>query len=455
MELVAATSLNARLTQRYVGKTIQEQGMELPVPPSGTLIVGASQAGVQLAVSLRELGYVDPITLVGEEDHAPYQRPPLSKEFLSGAADHASLPFRSPTFYQDAQIEVRRAERVTRVALDAPTAGRLGHALSSSGDTLPFDHLALTVGARPRRLYVPGMHLEGVDYLRDVDEAERLRKHLDAAAEVVVIGGGFIGLEAAAAARSRGKSVTVVEAADRLLGRAVAPVMSQFYRQAHERRGTTVRLSSTVVEVLGHSGHVRAVRLADGTVLPADVVLVGVGVVPRTMLARQLGLTLDGGIVVDEFARTSTDGVVAAGDCAVMPHPMSGEGRVRLESVENAIAQAKVAAATITGSLDATRAVPWFWSDQGDLKLQIAGIASGFDEHVVRGDPESERFSVLYYRKGRLLALDAVNSPADYMAARKALTAGAQLPARLAADTSISLKQLLADAGTRQAGPAA
>jgi 3-phenylpropionate/trans-cinnamate dioxygenase ferredoxin reductase subunit len=260
----------------------------------------------------------------------------------------------------------------------------------------------------------------------------------------VVIGGGFIGLEAAAAARALGKTVTVLEAADRLIGRAVAPAVSEFYRAAHERRGTRVLLDAAVTQIEGRAGRVAAVRLADGTSLPADLVMVGIGVVPRTDLAEQLGLACDRGILVDEFARTSNPLVVAAGDCTVQPHPLTGEGQVRIESVQNAVAQATIAAATLLGRPPQAPAVPWFWSHQGDLKLQIAGLGAGYDETVLRGDPATERFSVLYYRAGRLLAVDAVNSPADYMVVRKVLTQGGSLPPDLVADAATPLKDIAA-----------
>ena len=407
---------------------------------AGTLIVGASQAGLQVAVSLRELGDTAPVTLVGAELHAPYQRPPLSKEFLTGTASREALAFRTPAYYSDAGIELVLGERVTDLRLPA---GAAGVARTQSGRELQFDRLALTVGARPRRLSVPGADLDGISYLRDVDDAEQLQSHLTAASRVVVVGGGFIGLEAAAVARGQGKDVTVVEFADRLIARAVAPVVSDFFLAAHERRGTTVRLSTGVTGFRGEDGRVRAVLLDDGSELPADLVVVGVGVVPRTELAEAVGLEVDGGIVVDSHARTSHPGVVAAGDCTVLPHPLTGVGRVRLESVQNAVAQAGIAAATLLHREVNTRAVPWFWSNQGDLKLQIAGLSTGYDAHVVRGEPDSERFSVLYYRSGELLAVDAVNNPVDYMVVRKALTAGATIPAEVAADTSAKLKDLV------------
>jgi 3-phenylpropionate/trans-cinnamate dioxygenase ferredoxin reductase subunit len=408
---------------------------------AGTLIVGASQAGLQLAVSLRERGDLAPITLVGAEAHPPYQRPPLSKEFLAGTADHDALAFRTPAFYADAGIDLICGERVVDAELPGPTGS--GVAGTASGRRLPFDRLALTVGARPRRLQVPGADLTGVRYLRDLDDATLVRSGLAEADRVVVIGGGFIGLEAAAAARAQGRSVTVVEMADRLVGRAVAPVVSEFYRQAHERRGIQVLLSTGVTALTGTAGRVRGVVLSDGTTLPADLVLVGVGVVPRTELAEHLGLECDGGIVVDAQARTSRPGVVAAGDCTVLPHPMTGAGRVRLESVQSAVSQASIAAATLTGQVVPTRTVPWFWSNQGDLRLQIAGLSAGADRYVLRGDPDTERFSVLYYREGELIAADAVNTPADYLVVRKALTDGVPLAADDVADSSVPLKTLL------------
>jgi 3-phenylpropionate/trans-cinnamate dioxygenase ferredoxin reductase component len=405
---------------------------------AGTLIVGASQAGLQLAVSLRELGDTAPIMLVGEEMHQPYQRPPLSKEFLAGDADVASLALRVPAFYAESGIELVCGEQVTGARLTQPAGG--GVATTASGRTLPFDRLALTVGAAPRRMDVPGSDLDGICYLRDTDDALDLRSRLETATNVVVVGGGFIGLEAAAAARAQGRSVTVVEAADRLLPRAVAPVVSDFYRRAHERRGVRVLLESQVAGFTGDREAVTAVQLADGRELPADLVLVGVGIVPRTELAGQLGLECDGGIVVDVHARTSEPSVVSAGDCTVQPHPMTGLDRVRLESVQNAVAQATVAAKTLMAQLETPRTVPWFWSYQGDLKLQIAGLSAGYDQHVVRGEPDTERFSVLYYRDGQLLAIDAVNNAIEYMVVRKALTQGANIPADAAGDASIPLK---------------
>jgi len=408
---------------------------------AGTLIVGASQAGLQLAVSLRDAGHTEPITLVGAEPHAPYQRPPLSKAYLHGSTELEQLWLRAPEFLTGQGITLVTGERIEAVELFS--GGPSGSARTADGRVISFDRLALTVGARPRRLTVPGANLDGVTYLRSADDAAALRGLQSEAESVVVIGGGFIGLEAAAVARKQGKSVTVVEAADRLIGRAVAPVVSDFYRDAHVRRHVDIRLGAQVVSLGGEHNRVRAVQLSDGSRIPADLVIVGIGVEPCTELARQLDLESAGGIVVDRYARTSNPTVVAAGDCTVQPHPLTGEGRVRLESVQNAISQAKTAAATLAGLRVPNDAVPWFWSDQYDLKLQIAGLSAGHDQYVIRGDITGEAFSVLYYRDGTLLAVDAVNTPADYMAVRKALSQGAMISPDAAADSTVALRELI------------
>ena len=409
---------------------------------TGTLIVGASQAGVQLASSLRDLGDDQPIMLVGSEARPPYQRPPLSKAYLAGKATPEALEFRAPAWYAEKKVDLRLDTKIEKLELDEPRGGS-GIATTRAGERIGFARLALTVGGRARRLRLPGAELDGVCYLRHLRNADDLRTRLEAANHIVVIGGGFIGLEAAAAATAAGKDVTVVDVADRLLGRAVAPVVSEFYLHAHQRRGTHVLLNTGIAQIEGVEGRVSGVRLADDTVLPAEIVLVGIGLEPRTELADQLGLEVDAGIVVDEFARTTNPAIVAAGDCTTLPHPLNGTGRVRIESVQNAIAQAQTAAATLLGKPQATRAVPWFWSDQADLKLQIAGLSQGYDQVVVRGEPDSEQFSVLYYAGGRLLAIDAVNAARDFMLVRKLLGQGGTIPAESAGDTSRQLKELV------------
>jgi len=419
--------------------SVQSSGASVGSPGAdGVLIVGGGQAAMHLASSLRELGWQAAVTIVSEEPLAPYQRPPLSKAFLSGNADPATLEFRSAERYEHERITVLTGQRVTDVRSAAP--GRPGVAVTEGGGRLQFGHLALTTGARPRRLAAPGSDLAGVCYLRDVAHALELRTRLAAAERVLVVGGGFIGLEAAAAATAQGKAVTVVEAADRLIGRVVAPVISEFYAAAHRRRGVRVLLGTAVSRFAGArpadtGGTVTGAHLSDGSFAAADLVVIGIGAEPRTELAEQLGLACAGGIVVDACARTSDPAIVAAGDCAVTPHPAAADGSlVRFESYGHATDHAKVAAATLAGVPARYDAVPWFWSDQGPLKLQIAGLAAGFDQTVLRGDPGQERFSVLYYRGGRLLAVHAVNSPRDYLAVRRALAAGQDIPPELAAD---------------------
>lgn len=404
----------------------------------GLLIVGGGQAAVQLASTLRELEWDFPITIVGDEVALPYQRPPLSKAFLAGQADQTSLEFRSADYFARERIDVVRGQRITEVTAPAADGSQTGQAVTSGGETYEFTHLALTVGAAPRKLSVPGSDLRGITYLRDLADAANLKEELAAASRVAVIGGGFIGLEAAAVARSRGLDVTVL-AHDRLIRRVVAPVMSEFLREAHERRGTKVRIGSSVVGFEGHNGRVIGVELADGTSVPADLVIVGIGAVPRTELAEKLSLVCDKGIVVDQHAQTSHPRVFAAGDCTATPHPVAGGALVRLESVQHAIDQARCAAATIAGRAEAYATIPWFWSNQDTLKLQIAGLSAGFDQTVLRGRTEDEKFSVLYYRDGKLLAVDAVNSPRDFMAVRRALAAGQSIDPLSASDLSTAL----------------
>lgn len=418
-----------------------------------TLIVGACQAGVQLASIMRERGDTAPIILVGEENHRPYQRPPLSKGWIKGELEPDDVILRTRDWFRDRDIELVTGDRVVTIHRAADGAGT---ATTVGGRTIAFTRLALTTGAGVRRLPIEGTDYRGVHYLRDADDAISLEgaMHDPATAKVVVIGGGFIGLEVAAVARGLGKTVTVLEAAPRLVGRVVAEETSAFYLGAHRRRGTEVVLDARIARIVGDDssvaggkGAVTGVEMADGGVVPADLVVIGIGVIPRVELAEQLGLDVDGGIVVDEACRASDGRTVAAGDCALMPnpYPLGVGGRIRLESVNNAFEQAKVAAATLIGQDAAYSSVPWFWSDQADLKLQIAGLSTGYDSVVVRGEPDSEKFSVLYYRGGRLIAADCVNHPVEFMAVRNALGRGATIPPDAAADVRIPLKQSIVE----------
>ncbi len=415
---------------------------------TGLLIIGSSQAGVQLAVSLRALGYDAPITLLGEENHRPYQRPALSKEFLQDTITKESLIFRTQEYWDEHRITVVKNERIVRIerSPDSGSAGS-GVAHARSGATFAFDRLALTVGARARRLAVPGADLPGVLSLRNADDALELKARVPAVRDVVVVGGGFIGLEAAASLRRLGKTVTVLEAGPRLVGRAVGPETSAFLLEHHRADGIDIVLDARVEAVTGHGDAVEGV-VVDGRTIPADLVLVGVGVVANTELAESLGLACDdgplGGILVDEHALCSDGVTVAVGDCANLPNPVPGSpdgDRVRFESVNNAIEQAKVAAYAITGQPEAYAGIPWFWSNQGALKLQIAGLSTGFDQAVVRQRAEG-RLSVLYYREGRVIAADCVNAPLDFMAVKAALAKGAAIPAEQAADPAVPLKSI-------------
>lgn len=408
--------------------------------PSGTLIVGAGQAGLQLASSMREIGYIGPITLVGGERHPPYQRPPLSKAFLKGKSGVEELSLRGADYYAEHDINVICGEWVDSVTLDDESRSA-GQAITRPGRIFPFERIAFTVGGQPRRMQVPGSHLTGIHYLRTIDDAVALKADLAKVAQVIIVGGGFVGLEIAAAATAQGKHVTVLEAQDRLMARVVAPVMSEFYSNAHRRRGTNIVLNAAVTGFRG-DGHVTGAELADGRIIEAEVVVVGIGLIPHTELATPLGLATERGIDVDAYGRTRIPSIVAAGDCTNSAHSIYGS--VRLESAPNAIAQAKTAAAGLLGKEPSAPAMPWFWSDQADLKLQLAGLSMGYDQVVVRGEPDSEQFSALYYRDGRFISIEAVNAPADYMAARRILETGGNIPAEAGGDTSILLKTHLA-----------
>lgn len=405
---------------------------------AGALIVGAGQAGLQIAASLRQHGYAEPITITGAESHAPYQRPPLSKTFLAGTVTADSLALRTAAFYEAKSINIKPAELVEDLDLST------GLATSSSGRTFDFEHLALTTGARVRRMAVPGHDLPGIHYLRDQNDASALAADLSAARRVVVVGGGFIGLETASVARALGKSVTVIESLDRLLARAVAPVVSDFFLSAHRRRGVEIILGRGVVAFKGTAQQrVSAVVLDDETMIQADLVVIGIGVIPRIELAVKLGLEVGTGIRVDDQARTSDLRVVAAGDVTESPHPRLAGAGVRLESVQNAINQAQAAAASILGLPPPDPQLPWFWSDQGTIKLQIAGFSGGYDQVVVRGDRQAESFSALYFAEGRLIAADCVNRAQDFMAVRRALSTGKSIDPDAGATDSRPLKELL------------
>lgn len=381
------------------------------------VIVGGGQAGFQVALWLRQKGFQGPITILAEEPVAPYQRPPLSKEYLKGEVAEHQILLRPLDFYAARAIELRLQARV--IAIDRGKA----QVVLADGTVLPYGSLVLATGARVRRLAVPGAELAGIAYIRTLADAAALRPQLHAARTVVVVGGGFIGLECASVAVSLGRRTTVLEAAERLMPRVVSPVLSSYYHDLHTWHGVDVRLGVTVTELHGENGRVTSVRCGDGSSVPADLVVVGIGIIPNDELAAAAGLVCDRGIVVDALLRTNDPAIYAIGDCAAFPHPMA-RGLVRLESVQNAVDQGKTVADAIRGEARPYTAVPWFWSDQYQAKLQIAGLCQDYDETVTLGTLAGSEFSVLYFRHGALIGVDSVNRPADHIAARKLFAAG-------------------------------
>lgn len=399
------------------------------------IIVGASHAGAQLADALRHQGWEGGILMIGEEPEPPYQRPPLSKDFLAGAMDEDRLPIRGDGYFAENEIELLIGHRVTAIDRAAKTVG------TNDGNHHPYSALALTTGARARRLGVPGENLRGVCVLRTVADVRQIRILLMEAEAMVVVGGGFIGLECAAVARGLGHAVTVLEARERLMPRVLPPLLSEFYARLHHDHGVRIVCNETVRSIRGDGGRAVGVECAGGRYYPADLVVIGVGVVPNEELARGCGLACENGILVDERARTSDPDVVAAGDCANHPNRYFGR-RVRLESVQNAHDQARTAAATLAGRDQPYDLVPWFWSDQYHVKLQMAGRSEGHDREVVRGDPAAHKFSVFYFARERLIGADSVSSPLDHMAARKLIAAGTRLTPEQAADPGCNLRAL-------------
>ena len=402
---------------------------------AGAVIIGAGQAGYEAAASLRTEGYDGPITLVGEEPHLPYQRPPLSKGFVLDKQGLDEIELRPAAFYRDHRIDIRLGERV----IDIDRTARLVRL--ASGTSVPYETIVLAVGARNRSLPVDGAELDGVLYLRTLDESREIKTRIQQARSVVVVGGGFIGLELAAAARSLGRAVTVLEAQPRLMPRVVAPAISEFYRELHTSRGVTIVCGAAVSEIIGDRGKVRAVALSGGRTFSADLVLVGIGVIPNVGLAQGAGLRVGNGIIVDECLRTSDPAIYAVGDCAEHPNTFAG-ARVRLESVQNACDQARCAAAAIAGRQAPYTALPWFWTDQYDVRLQMAGLSQNYDRTVTRGDVGQQKFSVFYFRDDRLIAVDSVNRPADHMIARRLLSAKVPMTPDQAADASVDLRTI-------------
>lgn len=402
------------------------------------VIVGAGHGGVSLCAALRALNFTGPITLISDEPDLPYHRPPLSKAFLTqDSADAESRLLLEPQrFYDDQRIDLRLNTRVT--ALD--TQARSLRLNDSS--PLDYDMLVLATGARARTLALPGSELDGVVVLRTLEHARSLRQRLASSQSVAIVGGGFIGLEIASTARKLGKHVTVLETASRIMERSVSPHVSAHVTDKHRQQGTRLELNSTVSAFLGDNGHVRSVRTHNGE-WPADLVIVGAGSLPNSELAEAAGISCANGILVDAQMRTSAPDVFAIGDCVAFENTYAANARLRLESIQNANDQARLVARLIVGEQATYQALPWFWSDQGEVKLQMVGLSVGRTHCITRGDPEQGRFSVFHYRDATLIAVDSVNQPLEHILSRKLLAAGISPDPAIIADPNIALKSLL------------
>lgn len=407
------------------------------------VVVGSGQAAVELAASLRQHNFAGAIILVGEEPDLPYHRPPLSKDFHP--ASRAVMLLRARSFYSANSIELRLGTVVERIDRDASVV------VLADGTRVPYDHLVLATGARNRVPAIPGFDVGTSLELRTLAHAHNLAARASELRHVTIAGGGFIGLEVASLLRSREIEVDVIEAADRLMGRVLSPVMSDYFRQFHTKAGVRLQFRNTVRSVCKGAAR-EVVTLSDGTTINTDGIMIAIGVLPNDELAAAARLKVDNGIVVDPQLRTSDPAISAIGDCAAHPNPFCS-GLVRLESVQNAIDQARCVAAGLTGSPAPYRSLPWFWSNQGSARLQIAGLAADTESAVLRGDPESGVFSVFLYRGERLIAVESVNKPSDHMIARRILSAGLSVPKSIAADTGADLKQFAGSAAVREASP--
>jgi len=400
------------------------------------LIVGAGHGGFQVALSLRQLGFKERICLINDEAHLPYQRPPLSKAYLKGSGGPETLMFRPEKFYADQRIELigDRAVAIDRAARKLKLA---------SGGALDYGHLVLATGARNRLIDIPNANLANVRYLRILDDSEDLRRRIAASKRVVVIGAGFIGLEFAATARIKGLEVDVLELASRVMARAVTAEVSDYFQARHKEAGIRIHLGVQATAIEARGEEVTGISLSDGRHIPADLVVVGVGVLPNVELAANAGLPVASGIIVNQHLLTSDNQISAIGDCALFQSPRFG-GSLRLESVQNATDHGKCVAARLTGDDQVYDGMPWFWSDQGDDKLQIAGLTTGYDQVVMRGDPAQKAFSAFCYRDGKLVGIESVNRAGEHMFGRRFLPMDRALPPEQAADPKFDLKKALA-----------
>ena len=402
------------------------------------VIVGAGHAGAQAASLLRQRGFTGSVAMVGDEPELPYHRPPLSKEYLAEEKSFERLLLRPEEFWRTHSIEVLRSTRI--VAVDTETR----QLQTEGGERLGYGSLIWAAGGAPRRLACAGHDLAGIHYVRTRADVDAMRAELAGVDTVVVIGGGYIGLEAAAVLSSRGKQVTVLEAQDRVLARVAGEPLSRFYESAHRARGVNIQLNAHVEQITGEGGRVTGVRLGDGSVLPAQMVVVGIGILPAVDPLAEAGVDIQvGGVMVDEFCRSSAADVYAIGDCAAHHNSFcANTGPIRLESVQNANDQAKAVADYLTGNPQPYNALPWFWSDQFDLKLQTVGLSAGHDQMALRGDPASGSFSVVYLKDGCVQALDSVNLMRDFVQGKALVKNRVAVNPAALADASVPLKSL-------------
>ena len=396
------------------------------------VIVGGGHAAGQGAAGLRQIGYDGKLAVVCDEPHIPYQRPPLSKQYLAGEQGLDRVYLRPQAFYQSRDIELRSGARVTEIDTRAKTL------VFRDASTLAYDKLLLATGARVRKLDIPGSTLPGVHYLRNIADADNIKAEMVPGRSMTIVGGGYIGLEVASVAVQAGLSVTVLEMEDRILKRVASAEMSAFYHALHTDAGVDIRINATAQRFSG-TERVDRVLCTDGTEVPSDLVVVGVGVVPNVELAQSAGIACENGIMVDEHCATSAPDIYAAGDCTNHPNPILGR-RLRLESVPNAMEQSRVAAANMAGQDQVYASVPWFWSDQYDLKLQMVGFSTDGDSRVVRGDSGARQFVMFHLRDGVLAAADAVNAPREFLACRQLV--GRKIDPGQLADPRVDLRQL-------------
>ena len=397
------------------------------------LIVGAGHAGAQAAISLRQLGFEGTVAMIGDEQYPPYERPPLSKEYFAGDKSFDRILIRPASFWEERKIDMLLGKRVRSVDPD-------GKFVTVGEEEIGYGKLIWCTGGSPRMLTCNGADADNVHAVRRRDDVDAMMAKIDSINHVTIIGGGYIGLEAAAVLTGMGRQVTLLEAAPRVLARVAGEPLSRFYEREHRARGVVIRLDESATCIESANGRVTGVRCGDGEVLPADMVIAGIGIVPAVEPLIAGGAQGTNGVLVDEFCRTSLDDVYAIGDCAQHVNAFAGPDPVRVESVQNANDQAATAARSIVGTPQPYRAVPWFWSNQYDLRLQTVGLSTGHDEAIVRGDPATRSFSVVYLRDGRVIALDCVNATRDYVQGRKLVEAGAMAPRHLLADPAQPLK---------------